>query len=141
MFVTSVDVEEGMMPPKKKTKNMERRYQEQDGNEPKAENGWLDPESFYADSQPAAMELQINGSVKRDAKLDPDPLYAKAEQSWSSYRMVKNWEDLDVECVIGWWVSITCLHLVLISLACLLFVCCAHIYLHLHLASSVISAW
>ena len=107
MFVTSVDVEEGMTR-KRKKKNLDVQrqvYQGQDRNELEAEEGWLDPESFYADSQPASMGSQINGSQYKVKEADSDP-YVKAEGAWSSCRKIEQWEDLSVGCVVGWWVSV-----------------------------------
>jgi hypothetical protein len=78
MFVTSIDVEEGMKV-KKRKKNREsawEEYQGQDGNGPVEEAG------------------------------EGDPSYSKMERAWSSYRKIERWEELSVGCVVGWWVSI-----------------------------------
>jgi len=101
MFVSSVDVEEGMAVSRKKKKNTSREweeYQEQDGKVLEAEEGWLDPESFYADSQPVPRnnEFQSNG-------IDRELSYATTERAWSSYRKVDRWEMLSAGCVVGWW--------------------------------------
>ena len=104
MFVSSVDVEEGMAVSRKKKKNTSREweeYQEQDGKVLEAEEGWLDPESFYADSQPVPRnnEFQSNG-------IDRELSYATTERAWSSYRKVDRWEMLSAGYVVGWWVSV-----------------------------------
>jgi hypothetical protein len=115
MFVTSINVEEGIKATKRKKKKSEsawKEYQGQDGNGPEeeeAEEGWLDPETFYADSQSAPTKPQINASHPNKLSLkgtDPDLSYSKMERAWSSYRKIERWEELSVGCIVGWWVSI-----------------------------------
>jgi hypothetical protein len=125
MFVTSIDVEEGMTSLRKNKKKKKKvEYQEQDGSGLQRKEAWLDPESFYADSQPAATEPQINASAKGDATPNQNPSYAQAEQTWSGYRKVENWEDLGVGCIVGWQVSIGCI----IFCACFVNLFAVHVF-------------
>ncbi|KIM83320.1 hypothetical protein PILCRDRAFT_819569 [Piloderma croceum F 1598] len=111
MFVTSIDVEAGMKDAKRKKKNSKsvwEEYQGQNGNGPEeeAEEGWLDPDTFYADSQPAPTNPQINTSHPNKLSVegtDSDPSYSEVERAWSSYRKIERWEELGVGCVVGWW--------------------------------------
>ena len=111
MFVSRVDVEEGGAR-KKKKQNVKQKWtelEEKDGQELEAEQGWMDPESFYADPDLQAMNptpqnnyhpTNVNGTAL-------DPSYATVERKWSSYRKIEGWEMLSVGCVVGWLVSDT----------------------------------
>lgn len=111
MFVTSIDVEEGMKATKRKKKISESAWEGYQGHEPEeeVEEGWLDPEAFYADSQLAPTKPQTKSSHPNKLsvkEMDSDPSYSKIERGWSSYRKIERWEELSVGCVIGWQVSI-----------------------------------
>lgn len=124
MFVTSIDVEEGVTSSrknKKKKKKVDGGWGEYQGQDGQIKEAWLDPESFYADSQPAATELQINAPAKG---ANQNPSYAQAEQTWSGYQKVEKWEDLGVGSIVGWQVSIGCI----LFCACIdNFFCCSRI--------------
>ena len=103
LFVTSVDVEEGIRQPKRKSKKRKTQhpqtkanghatfqdsYKELAGKEP-----WQDPETFYADSP-------IVGQA--------EGLYQIYEHTWEDFPRLDSFkmEDVKVGSVVGWYVSI-----------------------------------
>lgn len=113
MFVTSVDVEEGMTVSRKKKKNANQKWGkcQEGGMSLEAKEEWMDPESFYADPESAKLtvpdvEPQPNQLASIAKGIDRDRLYATTEREWSNHPKIDRREMLSIGRIVGWWVSI-----------------------------------
>ncbi|KZP14108.1 hypothetical protein FIBSPDRAFT_868616 [Athelia psychrophila] len=111
LFVTSIDVEEGLAPPRgRKGKKGKGKMQAPDEQKEWVEEEWMDPESFYADpdvravGQPRVGPVTVPHVPKDAAKTNPGKIdFVKVEKSWASYPKIVDKAALRPGCVVGWW--------------------------------------
>lgn len=85
----------------------------QDEQEEPVEDGWMDPESFYADpnalivgppsAEPYATTHHISKAVAKTKPVEID--FIKTAKLWESHPKIANKAVLRAGCVVGWWVS------------------------------------
>lgn len=108
MIVTSVDVEEGLASLKGKKEKKGKGKAQKPQEEHWAQEEWMDPESFYAEpdahaasAPPAQPPATKQPSTHKSGQID----FAHIEKSWVSYPKFAHVDELQVGCVVGWWVS------------------------------------